>query len=207
MCPLQPLPPSPYQPRLTKCRAPSLGSLTSTRPAPSPTSTIPAIPPHTVQMFPSHSETLPDSSLAHLSSFLQLCDSLRTSWCFPPNSSLLQTPQLSCSHFFSLPSTWQAPSPRFLTLPTSLGLFSPPSQQPPPQTRSGFSLHSHFVASPHNSSPALLWSPPSPGPAAAPPTYLGERGGASSPGGHRAAVQRLLAAREASAVQMGTPLS
>lgn len=90
VCPLQPLPPSPYQPRLTKARAPSLGSLTSHRPALPPTPIIPATPTHCPNVL--QSKTLPDSSPAHGSSFPQLCDSLRTSWSFPPNSSLLQTP-------------------------------------------------------------------------------------------------------------------
>lgn len=115
----------------------------------------------------------------------------------PDPSALPSTPLLFPKHS-------AAPSPpHLLTPPTSPGLFSPPSKQPPPQTRTALSL------------PPTLSPPPQllpqfcalhPSPQARRPhlqrTWRG-RGGAFSPGGHRAAGQRLLAAGEGSAAQMG----
>lgn len=191
--------PSPSQPRLAKRRAPSLGSLTSYKSA-HPQPSWPS--PNAVQMSPSQVPKAMPSPLGppltpHLLTCLPSPSFALRLRRFPPNPALRQTPQRSPPPPSSSLLT-RAPSPSHtLDLPWACVLLPLSS----PHLRQAQVCPSVPALSPHPPAPppALRSSPSSPGPAAAPPAHLGGRGGASSPGGRRAAGQRPLAAGEGSA--------
>lgn len=196
-----PPPPShcPYQPRLAKCQAPSLGSLISHRPGPAlnhPSS------PHALSKCPPVTSTSPPgpSLTPHLLTHLP---SLNFALCpqFPPlpNSSLLRTPQLPLlAPAFSQALSQPSPAPH-LPPPTSplsaSSTWDSLSSLPSPPFR------------PPNSSPSPALFTPVPCPLDQPEHLLGRGGASSSPGGRRAAGQRPLAVGVGSATQLASPPS
>lgn len=135
LCPPNPYHQSSYLPRLTKCRAPSH------KPGPPPNHpsyphALSKCPPPGLSQTPHVLTCLPSPNFV-LSVFLPT----------PPSARSLALP----STLLLFPKHSAAPPPHLLTPPTSPGLFSPSSKQPPPQTRTALSL------------PPTLSLPPRPG--------------------------------------------